>query len=146
MGMTERFAGKQIYLDANVFIYAIEVYPKYSAIATELMTVIDAKILYGVTSELTLAELLVVPLRNKAANAIAAYEAIFLPGQTSKTVAVTRSVLRRSASIRAEFGGKLPDAIHVASAVEAGCSALIATDKRLKAPPTMNVVLLDDLV
>jgi predicted nucleic acid-binding protein len=54
--------GERIYLDTNIFIYAIEGYPDFVDELNQLFDSIDAGNFRAFTSELTLAEVLVRPL------------------------------------------------------------------------------------
>ena len=51
-GMIEHLSNTLIYIDANVFIYALAEHPAYSRPARELIAAINAGHLRGVTSEL----------------------------------------------------------------------------------------------
>lgn len=53
--------GGRVYLDTNIFIYALEGYADFIDDLTELFASIDAGNIRAVTSELTLAEVLVRP-------------------------------------------------------------------------------------
>jgi predicted nucleic acid-binding protein len=50
---------------------------------------------------------------------------------------VERAILLRAARLRCELHLKLPDAIHVASAVAAGCDLFLSNDHRLRVPDGM---------
>ena len=41
MGVVDRLPGRAVYLDANVFIYALEGYPPYAVALGELFEAID---------------------------------------------------------------------------------------------------------
>jgi predicted nucleic acid-binding protein len=55
MGLATELKGKRVYLDANIFIYALNGFAPYAAAITELFTAIDAGEVVAVTSELTVA-------------------------------------------------------------------------------------------
>lgn len=57
--------GQRVYLDTNVFVYAVEGYPHFAEELRALFHAIDHGQLAAVTSELTLAEVLVKPLADK---------------------------------------------------------------------------------
>lgn len=61
MGLINSLTGTSLYLDTNVFVYACEGFPEFTDILRELFEAIDAGNITAVTSELTLAELLVKP-------------------------------------------------------------------------------------
>lgn len=54
--------GKAVYLDTNVFVYAVEGFARHRAIIGELFHEIELGHVDAITSELTLAEALVKPL------------------------------------------------------------------------------------
>ncbi len=97
------------------------------------------------TSELTLAEVLVQPLR--ASDRV--YETMYmtmLSGREAIQVwPLDRQVLIDAARIRAEMGTRLPDAIHFAAARASGCSIFLTNDHRLRAPGGVTIVTLAEL-
>lgn len=135
----------RLYLDTNVFIAAFEGTDGRSDVARALLGALDTEpSLHAVTSLLTLAELLVRPLRDQDGGLAALYRTI-LTGTDRFTVSeVSREVLEAAADLRAQFGFlKLPDAIHVATAKLAACEALVSADARLRLPPGMALIDLD---
>ena len=138
--MIERLRSQIVYIDANVFIYAIEDHTTYSTPARELFGMLDAGLAQGLTSELTLAEVLVLPLRQNNYQLVTAHE-MLLSTRTVVAQPVTRAILRKAAEIRAQTGQKLPDAIHAATAIAAGCTVVVSQDQRLYAPglPTVRL-------
>ena len=62
MGIMDAFRGERIYLDTNIFIYALEAYPEYVSTLTSLFAAIDEGKIRAMTSELTLAEVLIKPM------------------------------------------------------------------------------------
>lgn len=97
------------------------------------------------TSELSLAEVLVVPLRKGTDDLVRHYESFLRNNADIMIVPVDRQVLTLSAKFRASFGGKTPDMIHVASASIAGCKLVVSSDKRLRMPPEIQRIGLEEL-
>ncbi len=64
MGKLSATLGTRVYCDANVFIYALEGYAAYALLLQALLQAMDAHEITVVTSELTVAEVLVKPLRD----------------------------------------------------------------------------------
>lgn len=62
MAILEVITGSRVYLDTNIFIYAVEGYPKFQPELNVLFEAFDDGTLKAITSELTLAEVLVKPL------------------------------------------------------------------------------------
>lgn len=123
------------YLDANAIIQSVEVDGRPLASLTRH---VEQGALRLHTSELTLAEVLVKPLREGAANLIRLYEGLLTPSEALSVLPITREILRASAELRAGVGNKGPDAIHVATALSASCSVFISSDARLRLPEGMT--------
>jgi predicted nucleic acid-binding protein len=65
MGILTTIQGDRIYLDVNIWIYALEQHPIFSQLLADLFQQVDQKVLTVVTSELSLAEALVKPMRDQ---------------------------------------------------------------------------------
>ena len=148
MGMIdiESFTGNHVYIDANLFIYAVEGFKKHASLCDHIFRSIEDMKIHAVTSELTLSEVLVHPIKNGDQRAIASYEALVKSRYDLEVVPVTRDVLRKSAALRASVGLKLPDAIHVATAQVYGSQFIFTADAALKTPDTIKLVTLDELL
>ncbi|HSI42539.1 MAG TPA: PIN domain-containing protein [Xanthobacteraceae bacterium] len=130
----------RIYWDANVFIRMVE---GTDAVSSRLDAMLDpaAMTFDIVTSELTLAELLVEPLRAGDRLRIAAYETLLTTHEAINVVSVDRPILTGAAHIRAAHSStKLPDAIHIATAELAGCQIVLSADRRLPLRPALRRV------
>lgn len=136
----------RIYLDTNILISAFggDAEPD---IALQLLEIIEA-ILPGkyppcVTSELTLAEMLVRPLRVGAEEQVRSFDNVLTTSAWLEVEPVTRSVIWGAASLRARHSTlKLPDALHVATAIYKRCSHFLTADLGIKA--SYSVVVHDD--
>lgn len=144
--MIAEFEGKRAYIDANVFIYALEGFPAYEAICREFLSALENGRIAGVTSELTLAEVLVHPLMHGRHDIAQAYRELLTQAPNLGLVPISREILEASAAIRAALRSRLPDAIHVATAKALACDALITGDKSMRVPPELAMVTLDSLV
>jgi predicted nucleic acid-binding protein len=142
MGILNLIQGSRVYLDTNVFIYALEGYAAFRAHLTDLFGAIDRGDLKAVTSELTLAEVLVRPFiqQNEAQQQL--YAQMLRTSESLATVPITREILIEAARLRATSDLRLPDAIHVATAHLTGCETLVTNDLHLNAAPGIAVVLL----
>jgi predicted nucleic acid-binding protein len=58
---------------------------------------------------------------------------------------ITTSVAERAAQLRAQYNLRTPDALHVASALEAACDAFLTNDLGLKRVTELRVLVLDEL-
>jgi predicted nucleic acid-binding protein len=82
-------------------------------------------IVLSVVSE---AEMLVKPLRDGDVPQVEMIDALFQGPEHVEVRSVDRKVVRRAARLRAHLGLRLDDAFIVATAVEAGCDALVGND------------------
>ena len=121
-----------VYLDSNAVIRFVE------SLEQEILALFERARVEGfrlVTSELTLAETLVIPWRRGDRKLTSAYENLLQGNEFLQVVPVDRTILRRSAQLRAEFGGKGMDAIHCATAMLSGCKIVVSSDRRFRTPP-----------
>jgi predicted nucleic acid-binding protein len=139
--LTERLRGVRFYLDANVFIYAFD-----GGIAWEplrhLLSLLRGGQLRAVTSELSLAETLVWPIRNRDRVAQAAFSEAIQNSAGLIVHPVSRAVLLEAARLRALHPLEMPDAIHAATAKLSNCRAFLTGDAALAAAinlPAWNV-------
>jgi predicted nucleic acid-binding protein len=59
---------------------------------------------------------------------------------------LTRDQLRAAAQLRAATGAKTPDALHLVSALGAGCKIFITNDRRLPTVPGLRVIQLSSFL
>jgi len=121
----------RIYLDTNIFIQAFE---NAESRLVEMFCIEppDSQALL-ITSELTLAELLVHPYRSKDDRLLSLYENWTTSNDILNVGALDRETLKRAALLRSQNSWlKLPDAIHVSTAMRFECSHFLTSDKRLE--------------
>jgi predicted nucleic acid-binding protein len=146
MGSLTTIAGPRIYLDTNIFIYAVEGFPPAEAQLRGLFARFDRGELHGITSELTLAEVLVKPIRDGKTAIRDSYERLLRTSNALTVAPITRSVLLDAARIRAGTTLKLPDAIHAATATACGCTTYLTNDNRFSSVAALPVLLLPQLL
>ncbi len=133
----------RIGLDTNVLIYYIEEHPVY---LTKVEPLID-KIVYGeaigITSYVTLIELLVKPIKEKRLDLVEQYKEILT--NELDMVPLDESVSLKAAELRAKYGIKTPDAIQLASVISKNGEVFITNDGRLDAIKEIKVLTLSDL-
>jgi predicted nucleic acid-binding protein len=113
-----------IYLDTNIFIGSIE---GIVSCRKKIETLFVSNNLFC-TSELTLAEVLVKPFKYGDTSLIQLYQDFISEKYVEKVVPVTLAILVESAQIRAKTCNKIPDCIHLATAILSGCTKLITSD------------------
>ncbi len=118
----------RVYLDANVFIYAVEGYPTFKDRLRILLEAIDRRDIEAVTSELTLAEVLVKPFREGQPHWQEIYQQVLQPSPTLQLVPISKTLLTTAARIRARSNITLPDAIHAATSQQMQCGSFLTND------------------
>lgn len=122
-----------LYLDANVLIGVLEAGLGGPELSRFILEPKDGAHPLN-TSEITVSEVLVGPMRRADHDLLARYRLLFAREDIIRLVPVTRAILERAAELRAASAMRLPDAIHVATALKAGCDIILSQDKRLYVP------------
>lgn len=147
MGLVSDLQGRRAYLDTNVFIYALNGFPAYAPTLTALFSAVDSDDLSVVTSELTLAELLIIPFRHENTEEERRCRMILHPRRSLSLRPIGVDVFEAMARLRATSPAmRTPDAIHIATAQLAKCDVFLTNDRRLKAISELPVVLLSEAV
>jgi predicted nucleic acid-binding protein len=134
----------RLYFDSNIFIYAFECETELGHAARRAFALIDDEKAIGVTSHLTLAEILPRPYREGNVDLERVYESVFAGRPGFELYPVSLAVLRLAARLNAGASLRLPDALHAATALDASCDALVTEDRRLQAPPGLSIRHLSD--
>lgn len=132
-------------LDTAPIIYLIERHPRYAPLVAATFRRMLARGLRGVTSTTTLAEVLVQPIKRGDAALANTYYRFLVHSDYLDTLPITESVAARSAALRAAYNLKLPDALQLAVAREAGCEAFLTNDLTLRRVTELRILVLDDL-
>lgn len=130
-------------LDSAIFIYLLEQHPRYLPLLRPLFREVDRGGVQAVTSALTLLETLVVPYRVGNRELAAKYEAILTNGRGLTLAMIDLPVVRLAAEIRASTSVRTADAVHLATALLAGCTAFLTNDRRLPAFGGLQVLQLE---
>lgn len=129
----------RIALDASTLIYFVE---GSDALRERIARRLDAVRVdpagQVVASRLARLECRVKPLRDNNPILLDEYEAVFGAARFV-LLDVTAAVLDRATELRARHGFKVPDAIHLASAIEVGADAFLTGDAGLAKCPDVKV-------
>jgi predicted nucleic acid-binding protein len=132
-------------IETAPFIYFTEKRPGYVDKVRAIFQFWIEHELTLITSTIALTECLVKPLRDGDTTLVAAYSDLFETTDGLHLVSVNAAVARRAADLRARYNLKTPDALHVATALEAGCDAFLTNDADLKRVSELRVLVLEDL-
>ena len=117
----------RIYLDSAPLIYLVENIAPY---ASTLATRLAAPGTTQMCSELSRLECRVKPIRDGEAALLIAFDSYFA-GIISEVIPLTRPVVDLATELRARYGFKTPDAIHLAAAITGGCDLFLTNDYSL---------------
>jgi predicted nucleic acid-binding protein len=131
-------------LDTSIFIYHLEDHPRYGPVTADLLTALENGVFQGVTSYLTLMEILVKPKAEGNLEAIRDYEFFLTTFPNLSFVSMGLEVARRAADLRGGYRLRPPDAIQLAAALVHGATAFLTNDKKLKLVSDLKVLILDD--
>ncbi len=146
MGSLSLPASGAIYVDTQVIIYSVERHPVYLPLVQPIWQAARAGSLAVLTSDLTLLECLVLPLRLGDQGLQRAYEQALL-GTELRLIPISQAILRKAAMLRAANTSlRTPDAIHAASAAASGCALLVTNDMGLRTVAGVQVTVLNDFV
>jgi len=95
---------------------------------------------------ITLIEACVLPQRQGRLDLVQAYERALLHSRQVRTLPVDIVLARRAMALRARYGVRVPDALQIAAALEAGGTAFVTNDRRLAKVRELCVLQFDDYV
>jgi predicted nucleic acid-binding protein len=135
----------QLFLDTAPVIYYVEQNPHYVSSTQPIFERIDNGSLIAVVSPVTLAECLVVPFRTGSVKLQQDFMDLLLRGQNTVFASIDGVCAERAAEMRARYNLTLLDALQVATAVSAGCEALLTNDGTLRRVTEVRILVLDEL-
>jgi len=135
-----RHRGERVYFDTNCFIYVVEGVERYRPVLEPLMNAVAEGDITGVTGEITLAEVLVRPLREQLAQQVLLYKQMLADRQPFMLVPITQAIWESAASLRARLPVRLPDAVHLAAARQSGCRLFVTNDAVMRSQPELEIL------
>lgn len=137
--------GKTIGLDTAPLIYFVQEHPTYLEAILSFFEAVERGEVTAVTSTVTLMEVLVHPFRNNNDTLAAEYRDILLHSKVI-TSEVSAPIAEAAAQLRSRHNIRTPDAIQIAAAMQAGATHFLTNDARLPAIPSIEIIILDDVV
>jgi len=134
-----------VYVDANAVIYSVEKHPVYWPLLQPLWQAAKVKTIEIVSSDLVLMETLIGPLKSGDTALAKTYEQLFQQPQT-RLFPITHAILREAARLRATTKLKTPDALHAATAQQAGCVLFVTNDSGFRVVAGLPLAILDEVL
>lgn len=132
---------KYIALDSNIFIYNLEQNSKFIQFTDSIFKGLISNDLNGVTSIITLTEILSYPQTEAQAGKITDD---FLNTPNLTVLEIDKKIAIEAARIRRSYRYPIPDAVQIATAVEAKAQTFITNDRRLKTFKELPITLLTE--
>jgi predicted nucleic acid-binding protein len=145
MGLIEKLRGKTVYLDTAPLVYYIEKNSLLFNSAEKLFSAhLNGEFLF-LTSVLTLSEVLAQPAEKRRDDLRNQYELILTSSPNLTLLEVGVHEARIAASLKAQFKLGLPDALHLATAIENNADYFLTNDKRIPKTVPIELILLSDV-
>src|SRR5947209_14883023 len=130
--------------DTAPIIYFVEANPSYDKLVTNIFNRVAAGVVEGWTSVISLSEVLVQPIVSGRKDLQKRYRELLLNSANFHTLAITATVAENAGRIRAAYGLRLPDALQIAFAIDAGCQAIVCNDHSMRRVTELQFLILDD--
>ena len=142
----EKLKGKVVGLDTMVFIYHFEENQAYSPLTFSIFENLEKGNFKGITSILTLLEILVKPKKENNLLLTERYKLLFetFPNLWVKTL--NENIADIASSLRANYNINTPDAIQIATSLEVKADIFITNDATLKKISEIKVLLLSEML
>ena len=138
--------GKIVGLDTMVFIYHFEENQIYSPLTFSIFESLEKGNFNGITSILTLLEILVKPKRENNSVLTERYKILLETFPNLQVKTLDENIIDVASSLRANYNINTPDAIQMATSLEAQADIFITNDTSLKKVTEINVLLLSELL
>ena len=133
-------------LDTSIFIYHLEDHPRYSPLTEVIFNALEKGINKGVTSYLTLMEILVKPKTEGLPQVARDYEYYLTTFPNLTFYEMGLDVARKASDLRSADRIKAPDAIEIATAILYEATAFLTNDKIFERVKGVDILILDKLL
>ncbi len=145
--LADKLLGKRrVHLDTQAVIYFILQNPTYVPIVRPIFEMINGGQLSGISSYVTLLEVMVHPIRENRPDLARSYRDVLLQADNFTLFPLDQVIAEEGASIRARYGFGTPDAVQLATAVHRGADVYVTNDHRLKRFRQVEVLVIDDFL
>lgn len=136
--------GKRVYFDTNSIIYFIEQVAPFYAVVSPIFDEIGMDHIFSFTSELTLTETLIKPMRENNIPLVCDIKDLLLDADLFTLTKTNKKIFMQAAELGGKHGLRTADAIHFASAIENRCHYLVTNDKKFQSHNGVQVVILNN--
>ncbi|HVU10115.1 MAG TPA: PIN domain-containing protein [Phototrophicaceae bacterium] len=136
---------QRLCIETAPYIYYVENHPIYADKMKLVFQIVETGTIEIKTSVVTLTETLMKPIRANDQTVADSYRELLTDTDYIRLISVTPEIAQRAAYVRARYNLRTPDALHVASALEAKCDAFLTNDLGIKRVTELKVLVLDEL-
>jgi predicted nucleic acid-binding protein len=137
---------RRIALDTSIFIYELQANPRYVRLADEVFKWIEQPEHGGVTSTITMVELLVQPYRDSDEERVNGIYALLSTYPNLQWIAPDLQTSDIAAQFRASHGLRTADALQAATAARSNVTGLITNDPVFARIDAFETLLFDKLL
>ena len=138
MGLIQSLKNKRVYFDTNIIIYLIEGFPEYQKSVDEIQEVLETSQCVAITSDITICESLIKPFKDNYLEGVKIFQSFLEESGIFELIPTARSTYIKASLVSATQSLKLPDAIHVATAIQSRCDIFLTNDKSIKTPNSIT--------
>jgi len=133
-------------LDTSVFIYQIEANARYLSFTDHIFSWLERPSSQGVTSTITMTELLVQPYRDFDEQRLDEFYALISRFPNLHWVAPNLEIADLAAQLRARYRLRTPDALQAATVLQSQATGLITNDPVFARVEALETLVLDQLL
>jgi predicted nucleic acid-binding protein len=137
---------KHVVIDTNVFIYCFTEDIRFGKTAAFVIQSAELKRFHAVITPVTMAELLVKPLRMNRPDLAEKIRSTVGRFSNIEPVEIDFNMAEMAGALRAKYGLLLPDMFQAAAALTGQKPCMITNDKKLRRVEEIDVFTLDDFV
>jgi predicted nucleic acid-binding protein len=141
-----KLKGQRVYIDANYLIYFLDKAENYIDIVAPIFQSCDRGEFLAFTGDAAVSEVMVHPYRTKSPSEIARGKALFRREGFLKVLSHDASTFDLTAQIRATSAMRMLDALHLATALQAGCRYILTNDRDFKSDASLEVIPISSLL
>ena len=132
--------GKRVYVDANVFIYFLDGSTRWAKPAKSILVAAQSGTIAAITGEAAVAEVMVGPYRSGDPMLVRSAHEFFATPRFVDVVSHSAQAWDDAAMLRGTLDIPLMDGLHLATAAQASCAAIVTNDDRMKSALAVEII------
>lgn len=138
--------GKIIGIDTALLIYLFEDSVDFADASAKIMKKVEDGKYSAIFSCIGMIELMTGPKKLGRIDLAHEYKVRLMEFPNLRIIGINENIVDIASTLRAKYGIRTPDAIHIATAIDGGANSFITNDKLLQKIKEIKVVLLSDVL